>query len=32
MAVARPDLTGLIMDPTAATDLWNLEAFDIPES
>jgi peptide/nickel transport system substrate-binding protein len=32
MAVARYDLTGLIMDPTAATDLWNLEAFDFPAS
>jgi peptide/nickel transport system substrate-binding protein len=30
IAVARPDLTGLIMDPTAATDLWNLEAVDYP--
>jgi peptide/nickel transport system substrate-binding protein len=30
MAVARPDLTGLIMDPTAASDLWNLEALDYP--
>jgi len=32
MAVARPDLTGLIMDPTADSDLWNLEAFDISAS
>ncbi len=32
MAVARPDLTGLTMDPTAATDLWNLESFDISAS
>jgi peptide/nickel transport system substrate-binding protein len=30
-AIARPDLTGLIMDPTAASDLWNLESMDIPE-
>ncbi len=32
MAVARPDLTGLIMDPTAASDLWNLEGFDLASS
>jgi peptide/nickel transport system substrate-binding protein len=29
-AIARPDLTGLIMDPTAASDLWNLESMDYP--
>ncbi|MBN1440031.1 MAG: hypothetical protein JW929_11535 [Anaerolineales bacterium] len=29
-AIARPDLTGLALDPTAASALWNLEAFDIP--
>jgi peptide/nickel transport system substrate-binding protein len=27
-AIARMDLTGLLMDPTAASDLWNLESFD----
>jgi peptide/nickel transport system substrate-binding protein len=32
VAVARPDLTGLTMDPTASTDLWNLESFDISAS
>jgi peptide/nickel transport system substrate-binding protein len=30
MSIARVDLTGLIMDPTAASGLWNLESFDIP--
>ncbi len=30
IAIARPDLTGLTMDPTAASDLWNLEAIDYP--
>jgi peptide/nickel transport system substrate-binding protein len=30
IAIARPDLTGLIMDPTAASDLWNLESMDYP--
>jgi peptide/nickel transport system substrate-binding protein len=29
-AIARVDLTGLILDPTAASGLWNLESFDIP--
>jgi peptide/nickel transport system substrate-binding protein len=30
-AIARTDLTGLLMDPTAASGLWNLESFDLPE-
>jgi peptide/nickel transport system substrate-binding protein len=31
-AIARDDLTGLALDPTAATGLWNLEEYDIPET
>jgi peptide/nickel transport system substrate-binding protein len=30
VAIARTDLTGLIMDPTAASGLWNLESFSVP--
>jgi len=30
VAIARPGLTGLTMNPTAADDLWNIEEFDIP--
>ncbi len=29
VAITRTDLTGLTMDPTASSDLWNLEGFDI---
>jgi peptide/nickel transport system substrate-binding protein len=29
MAAARPDVSGLIVDPTAVSALWNLEQFDI---
>jgi peptide/nickel transport system substrate-binding protein len=29
-AIARVGLTGLVMDPTAASALWNLEAIDMP--
>ncbi len=29
VAIARTDLTGLLMDPTAASGLWNLESIDI---
>jgi len=31
VAIARPGLTGLIMNPTAVDDLWNLAAFDLPD-
>jgi peptide/nickel transport system substrate-binding protein len=31
VAIARTDLTGLVMDPTASSGLWNLEAFDLTE-
>ena len=30
-AIAVPHLSGLIMDPTAASDLWNLESLDISQ-
>jgi peptide/nickel transport system substrate-binding protein len=31
-AIARADLTGLALDPTAATGLWNLEEYDLPQT
>ncbi|MGA2110935.1 MAG: peptide ABC transporter substrate-binding protein [Anaerolineales bacterium] len=30
VAITRPGLTGMTMNPTAADDLWNIEAFDLP--
>jgi len=30
VAIARTDLTGFAMDPTAASGLWNLELLDLP--
>ncbi|MGA2819188.1 MAG: ABC transporter substrate-binding protein [Anaerolineales bacterium] len=30
VAITRPGLTGLTMNPTAADDMWNIEEFDIP--
>jgi peptide/nickel transport system substrate-binding protein len=32
VAIARVDLTGLLMDPTAASELWNLESMNISVS
>jgi peptide/nickel transport system substrate-binding protein len=29
LAAYRPEVTGFIMDPTANTEMWNIEAFDI---
>jgi peptide/nickel transport system substrate-binding protein len=29
ISVSRPDFSGLILDPTASSGLWNIEAFDI---
>lgn len=31
LAAARPDLCGLYVDPTAASELWNIEAMDYGE-
>jgi len=31
LAATRPDLTGLIMDPTAQSEFWNIEEFGIRE-
>ena len=31
VAASRPDMCGFIMDPTAASELWNLEEFDYGE-
>jgi peptide/nickel transport system substrate-binding protein len=28
LAAARPDMCGFIMDPTANSEMWNIEAFD----
>ncbi len=32
LAAARPDICNFMMDPTAKSDMWNLEAFDYGES
>jgi peptide/nickel transport system substrate-binding protein len=31
LAASRPDMCGLIMDPTAMNELWNIEEFDYGE-
>ena len=31
MAATRPDLCGLIMDPSNESELWNIEEFDYGE-
>ena len=31
LAASRPDMCGLIMDPTALNELWNIEEFDYGE-
>lgn len=31
LAVTRPDMCGFILDPTAISEMWNIEAFDFGE-
>jgi peptide/nickel transport system substrate-binding protein len=31
LAVTRPDMCGFIMDPTALSEMWNIEKFDYGE-
>ena len=31
LAATRPDMCGFIMDPTANSELWNIEEFDYGE-
>ena len=31
LAVTRPDMCGFTLDPTAISEMWNIEAFDFGE-
>ena len=31
LAASRPDMCGLIVDPTAISEFWNIEEFDYGE-